>query len=265
MSVFYEDSHVRLYLGDCREVLASFPECFRVDHTITDPPYEGEAHTKGRRLLKGSTAQRRAQRTGYRAAPIEFRPMDEPTREYAGALVATMTHRWALTFCQVEAVHLWREAVEAGPHRYMRTGIWIKPDAQPQLTGDRPGTGYEAILITHGTEPPRWNGGGRPAVWRHGTASNRVDPLPHPTVKPLPLALALVSDFTDPGETILDPFAGSGTTGVAAKMLGRKAILIEREEKYAEVAAKRLAATHVQERLSFDAPEMKPQKAGLFG
>ena len=79
------------------------------------------------------------------------------------------------------------------------------------------------------------------------TLSNRE----HPTQKPLRLMQELVELFTNIGEIILDPFMGSGTTLLAAKNLARKSIGIEIEEKYCEIAAKRLR----QEVLSFKRPE----------
>lgn len=86
----------------------------------------------------------------------------------------------------------------------------------------------------------RWNGGGKRGVYRHATNGER-GVKPHPSTKPEPLMSELLMDFTDVGELILDPFCGSGTTLAAAKKLGRKAIGIEREEKYCEVAARRLS------------------------
>ena len=62
----------------------------------------------------------------------------------------------------------------------------------------------------------------------------------HPTQKPLRLLRLLLTDYSEQGQTILDPFMGSGTTLRAAKDLRRKAIGIEIEEKYCEIAAKRL-------------------------
>lgn len=67
----------------------------------------------------------------------------------------------------------------------------------------------------------------------------------HPTVKPLKLMSYLITLTTRPGDTVLDPFVGSGTTIVAAKQLGRKGIGIEREPEYAEIAKARLEAIWV--------------------
>lgn len=64
----------------------------------------------------------------------------------------------------------------------------------------------------------------------------------HPTQKPIALMLELVSLFTDPDETILDPFTGSGTTGVACLRLGRKFIGIEKDPTYFALACERLRA-----------------------
>jgi site-specific DNA-methyltransferase (adenine-specific) len=114
----------------------------------------------------------------------------------------------------------------------------------PQLTGDRPGMGYESIVFTHRKGRSFWNGGGRVAVFTH----NKNTPggaHHHETQKPLPLMLELVELFTDSGEVVLDPFAGSGTTGVACLRSGRRFIGIERDPKYAQVARDRLAAESV--------------------
>ena len=75
-------------------------------------------------------------------------------------------------------------------------------------------------------------------IWEFDPNQER---LGHPTQKPLSIISYMVRLSCRPGGAILDPFAGSGTTGRAAKDLGRKAVLIEREERYCEIAAKRMA------------------------
>ncbi|MBE3134532.1 MAG: site-specific DNA-methyltransferase, partial [Acidobacteria bacterium] len=125
---------------------------------------------------------------------------------------------------------------------YVRTGAWIKVGSTPQFSGDRPATGFEAITIAHQPGRKRWNGGGSHAVWSvpivlvRGKTKERF----HPTQKPQGLMQLLVGQFTDPGDTILDPFSGSGTTLIAARMLERRAIGIELDERHCESVAKRL-------------------------
>ncbi len=73
-------------------------------------------------------------------------------------------------------------------------------------------------------------------------------PGKHPCEKPIPMLEHMIAVSSRPGDAVLDPFAGSGSAGVAAKALGRKAILIELDERYAEIAARRLS----QDVLDFD-------------
>lgn len=206
-----------------------------VAHTITDPPYEAEAHT----------LQRRVKRDGGENEPLSFEPLSfEPIsaaeRVSVAAQIARLTCRWAAAFCQVEATVAWRDALEAGGHSRRRIGVWVKPDAMPQFSGDRPGMGYESIVFTHRPGRSTWNGGGRVAVFIHNKNSGGAHD--HETQKPLSLMAELVELFTDPDEVVLDPFAGSGTTGAACLRLGRRCILVERDLKYAALARERMEA-----------------------
>lgn len=228
-----------LHHGDCLAWLATLGDK-SVDVTIADPPYEAKAHSFGLRVKTGANK--------VALAPLPFAAISEETRLAAAAEVARVTRRWALTFCQIEAVEKWAGAYAVAGHEYIRTCIWVKPDGQPQLTGDRPGMGYEALLVTHSKGRKHWNGGGRTGVFTFGKQDTEAlgtrsgTSNVHPTQKPLALMLDLVSLFSDDGETVLDPFAGSGTTGVAALRLGRHFLGAELDAKYHAIAVERLTA-----------------------
>jgi DNA modification methylase len=238
---YYSDEFVTLYHGDCREVL---PTLAPVTHIITDPPYSEHVHGSARSSRMQSSNDRggRYGADTRRNVDLGFEHLEPELRGACAQEFARLTSRWVLVFSDVESGHLWRGDLTAAGLDYVRTGAWIKLGSTPQFSGDRPATGFEAITICHPKGRKRWNGGGRHAVWTvpivldRGRNGARL----HTTQKPEPLMHALVDQFTDPGETILDPFAGSGTTLLTAAQAGRKAVGIERDERYCEVIAKRL-------------------------
>lgn len=223
-------------LGDCVDLLSAIPNQ-GVDHVITDPPYEAESHTKNRRVSRGDHS------AGFESFPIDFAAMDTSTRLACGEHFARICRRWCAVFCQLEGVPLWRNACEPHGLTHRRTCIWVKPDSAPQFTGDRPGHGFECFEVMHRKGASKWNGGGRRGVFTFNCGSQiRRPDEDHPTPKPLPLMMELVELFTDVDDVIVDPFAGSGTTLVAALRLGRRAIGIERDPKYHALAVERLTA-----------------------
>ena len=264
MTPYYEQDGITIYHGDCREVLAGLTV---VDHVITDPPYARDVYTRlaspntnagsktpgrmGVPLTRPNPGQTRQSPRLACLAAGDIGNIDEMLDGVAGQ-IARVTQRWALVFSDAETTYRWRKALTCngpivagvfqwGAMRYVRTGAWVKTDPMPQMSGDRPCVGFEPYTLCHSGAPGgmKWNGGGRAATHTYGTC--KVDRPDHPCPKPEPLMVELVSLFTDPGETILDPFAGSGTTLVAAKRIGRKAIGIELNEAYCEVAARRLS------------------------
>jgi hypothetical protein len=226
-------------LGDCREF---FPAIQIVDHVICDPPYSDLVHSKSR---GGFYLMGNGKKTTNREREFGFAHLDAATRRTVAAEISRCVRRWVLAFSDVESVHLWKRDLEAFGLEHVRVGAWLKEGGTPQFSGDRPGVGFEAIEIAHPRRPKRWNRGGYPAIWSHPVVQRRgaaVNDRVHTAQKPETLMLDLVRDFTSPNALILDPFAGSGTTGVAALRLGRRAILIEKDEKYAELCVDRMTA-----------------------
>jgi site-specific DNA-methyltransferase (adenine-specific) len=228
-----------------------------VDHMISDPPYSGHTHTKA--VSTGIGGRGPVQRD------LGFEALTEADR-VACIKIAKSLPRWTILFsdfahgegdfdgdpeAQAQAGHYliegdaaWRFAGVHGGLEWIRLVPWIRW-SQPQITGDRPGTGAEAVLHFHAKGRKRWNGAGGMTHYSR-TALRGADK--HPTEKPLDLMLDLVAFFTEPGEAIVDPFAGAGTTGLAAALLGRDAILVERNPEWSRFANERCSAPSEKDR-----------------
>lgn len=188
-----------------------------VDVVTTDPPYSAKVHAGSRR---GRPAGARAPRD------LGFPPLT--ARERAAMDRVRVVRRWVVLFSDHEGTHGWQKDLACAGLKYVRTAVWIKAGCTPQLTGDRPASGLECLVIAHqtrGGKPmrKRWNGGGKPGVYWHPIVHDpaRAGTRCHTTQKPLGLMRELAHNFSAPGELVCDPYAGSGTTGMACMQLGR--------------------------------------------
>lgn len=216
-----------------------------VDHIVTDPPYSQHTHE---RTWTAKTIGRPTVYDGINFAHLT----SDQAYEVAG-IARRACKRWFLAFTDIEGVALWRDAVLNAGLDYVRTCFWVKPDATPQFTGDRPASGVEAFVLAHRPGKKRWNAGGKRNVYTH---MRQPGGNPHPTTKPVSLMKELIEDFSDPNELILDPFAGSGSTGVACTQLNRRFLGFELNRDYFDIACRRLRGEEAKP---------NPAQPSLFG
>ncbi len=197
-----------LYRADCREVLPTLGE---VDALVSDPPY-GMAYQSGRR------AQRYEKIKGDEGENLLKWACEMPVRHSR------------YVFCR------WDNLVSVP--RPASCITWIKDNHSSGDLKHEHGRQYESILFYPGSQHffPR----GRP---NDVIKCPRVSGSVHPTQKPAGLMMAVI-DWTD--GVILDPFMGSGSTGVAAQKRGRKFIGIELEKKYFDIACERISEASAQ-------------------
>jgi site-specific DNA-methyltransferase (adenine-specific) len=219
MKPYYEHAGITIYHGDCREILPILP---KVDLVLSDPPYDKFTH-KGGRFYAGS----------------EFGGAGFDCLEDLRYIETLLTNcsGWVILFCAIETLGKIQSLHE---DKYVRGMIWDRVNPSPQLSGDRPAQAVEGIALLHSIRKNmKWNGHGKAGIYRFSVEFNKKL---HPTQKPIKLTKSLICDFSiNNTDTILDPFMGSGTTLLASKNLGRKSIGIEIEEKYCEIAVKRLS------------------------
>ena len=208
----------QILVGDCLEVMKGWPDnC--VDLVLTDIPYNISQKSAGLRQLDYG----------------EWDKQDGMETEWANLLMR-VTGNAAIIWCAdrqwCEIEKIFRDA-----GFLTRKLIWYKPNPTV-INCDK-----LYIQATENAVYAKKRGGFYAPRYKHNVFQY---PFPqkreHPTQKPLPLFRELVLDSTKPNQLILDPFCGSGTTCVAAKMLGRNYIGIDISEKYCEIARMRLKA-----------------------
>jgi DNA modification methylase len=243
---------VTLYLGDCREILPTLGSAAAV---VTDPPFEKEAHTPIRRTRKSI-------KTGVHDA-LDFTAITEEMRAFVAAWAKDNCDGWLLAFCQVEAVAAWRDAMEAAGLKYKRGMAWVKPDSSPQFNGQGPAQGYECIASAWcGAGISRWNAGGKRGVYTHCTNGPAHHGM-HPTEKPTSLMSEIIADFTSVGDLVVDPFMGSGSTGVSAVQQGRRFAGVEIDPRYFDISCKRISDALKQGDMFVPKPKPAKQEAML--
>ena len=217
---------VTLYLGDCQSILPTLP---KHDALITDPPYGIGMHG-GKPATSGSHGGRK----GY-----EYGGWDNqrPSAIIFAAMLRLVNHSiiWGGNYFadMLPATGKWL--------------VWDKGQRISQSDGELAWTSFDGAL----------------RIYTLNRVALMIDVAEHPTQKPVQLMKWCISLLPASCMTILDPFAGSGTTGVAAVKMGRKFTGIEISERYFDIACKRIEQALAQPDMLIEA-EKKPEQIGLI-
>ena len=248
MTPYYQKDGITLYHGDCLEILPTF-ESDSIDMIFTDPPY-GHNNNNGDLIHRREEALGKGKGKRGESRPI---PNDGPE--------ANMIFRKSLA----EYARIIKPGCccccccgGGGPDpQFARWSLWIDEvlDFKQMVVWDKGPIGmgwhyrrsYETVLVA--------NKPGKACKWfdtskrveniiRPNSGIRKIIPsaTQHPTQKPESLGEHFISLHTETEDIVLDPFAGSGTTGVACIRKSRRFVGIELEEKYCEMAAKRFEA-----------------------
>ena len=232
---------VTLYLGDCRDVI---PTLCHIDTVVTDPPYGVNFDGKAGHYRNEPSAKRDDTYVSYEDTPANFHEVILPALSQALGI-----SRSGLVFMASRNVQLLPRG-ELG-------GIYL-----PNGCG-RSSWGFQNFMhaVFYGPDPYLSAGMGSRPNGKYGLYGNDSNQVNHPCAKPVAAMEWAVGRASLEGETVLDPFMGSGTTGVAAVKLGRQFIGIEIEPRYFDLACRRIDQATRQRDLFIEPAKPAKQEA----
>jgi DNA modification methylase len=263
MKPYYSSNNITIYCGDSSQVLKTLPS-ESIDMTLTSPPYDN-LRTYGGHTFDFETIAQELYRLTKPGGVVVWVVNDE-TKDFCESLTSFKQAIYFVESCHFNLLDtmIYSRLCTPPPYPNMRryaqafdymfvfskgcpaTFNALKEESTNAGSAQRSSTYRQkdgSLKARHSAGPVKEEKV-RTNIWAYltGSAHSTLDKIAyqHPATFPEQLALDHISSWSNPGDLVLDPFVGSGTTLKAARLLGRRAIGIEINERYCEIAAKRL-------------------------
>lgn len=230
MKPYYSHGGIEIYHGDCREIL---PTLERPAHIIADPPFSERTHAGHDASAIGYQGQGK---DGAQRKRLGYAPWTPADVAWYVRMACAATDGWLVTMTDHTLAPTFNAELSAAGRYVFAPLPFFAPGSTVRLSGDGPCSWTTWIIVARTAALSRW--GTLPGGYVAGRGWSDRERMGG---KPLPLMQSLVGHYSRIGDLVADPFMGAGTTLVAAKNLGRRAIGIEIEERYCEIAAQRLS------------------------
>jgi site-specific DNA-methyltransferase (adenine-specific) len=220
-----------LYLGDCRDVLPCLP---LVDAVIVDPPYSARCHS-------GHDSGSGSHKDGSIRTALGYASLSIADVAYLCDEYVKLCNSWVVWMTDSDLALCVRKALESAGRYAFAPLPFYHPGRSVRLAGDGPSSWTDWIVVARTKNQVRW--GTLPGGYVAGSGWNDKERMGG---KPTALMLALVKDYSRINDLVLDSHMGSGTTGVACAMLGRRFVGIEIDREAFDIACERIENAYRQ-------------------
>jgi hypothetical protein len=222
---YYDDGKgIVIYNGNCESIIP----LVKVDHIITDPPYSERTHKAGKASSFGDGND------GANRSEINYGSLSNDDCVRVAKLFVESCSGWIVWMTDHSLAPIICSNLGS---RYVFAPLpFFAPGSRVRLAGDGPSSWTDWIIVSRTKEQSKW--GTLPGGYVAGVGWNSTKQWIGG--KPIQLMTSLVRDYSREGDLVLDPFMGSGTTLEACKLLKRRAIGIDMDERGCEIAARRL-------------------------